>query len=52
MSAPHVVVVGGGLAGLQAGLACADAGARVSLFEATSSCAAAPPTADSSNGWA
>jgi squalene-associated FAD-dependent desaturase len=34
MSAPHVVVVGGGLAGLQAGLACADAGARVSLFEA------------------
>jgi NADPH-dependent 2,4-dienoyl-CoA reductase/sulfur reductase-like enzyme len=50
MSAPHVVVVGGGLAGLQAGLACADAGARVSLFEA--SCAAAPPTADSSNGWA
>jgi squalene-associated FAD-dependent desaturase len=32
--APHVAVVGGGLAGLQAALACADAGARVSLFEA------------------
>src|SRR5262249_58216277 len=29
----HVVVVGGGLAGLQAALACADGGARVTLFE-------------------
>ncbi|PZS15692.1 MAG: phytoene dehydrogenase [Acidimicrobiales bacterium] len=29
----HVVVVGGGLAGLSAGLACADAGARVTLLE-------------------
>lgn len=34
MSAPHVAVVGGGLAGLSAAIACADAGARVSLFEA------------------
>ncbi len=33
-SAPHIAVIGGGLAGLQAALACADAGARVSLFEA------------------
>jgi squalene-associated FAD-dependent desaturase len=31
---PHVVVVGGGLAGVAAALACADAGVRVSLFEA------------------
>ncbi len=31
---PHVAVVGGGLAGMRAALACADAGARVSLFEA------------------
>jgi squalene-associated FAD-dependent desaturase len=30
----RVVVVGGGLAGLAAGLACADAGARVTLLEA------------------
>ncbi len=30
----RVVVVGGGLAGLSAGLACADAGARVTLLEA------------------
>jgi squalene-associated FAD-dependent desaturase len=34
VSAPHVAVVGGGLAGLAAALDCADAGARVSLFEA------------------
>ena len=34
MSAPHVAVVGGGLAGLSAAVACCDAGARVSLFEA------------------
>lgn len=34
MSARHVVVVGGGLAGLQAGLECADAGLRVTLLEA------------------
>ncbi len=33
-SRPRVAVVGGGLAGLQAALACADAGLRVSLFEA------------------
>ena len=33
MNAPHVVVIGGGLAGLSAGIACADAGARVTLFE-------------------
>ena len=32
--APHIAVVGGGLAGVAAALACADAGARVSLFEA------------------
>lgn len=32
-TAPHVVVVGGGLAGLAAAVACADGGARVSLFE-------------------
>jgi hydroxysqualene dehydroxylase len=31
--APHVVVVGGGLAGLAAALGCADQGARVSLVE-------------------
>jgi squalene-associated FAD-dependent desaturase len=30
---PHVAVVGGGLAGLTAAIACADAGAHVSLFE-------------------
>lgn len=30
---PHVVVVGGGLAGLSAAIACAEGGARVSLFE-------------------
>jgi hydroxysqualene dehydroxylase len=30
---PHVAVVGGGLAGLAAAVACADAGARVTLFE-------------------
>ncbi|HWD25351.1 MAG TPA: hydroxysqualene dehydroxylase HpnE [Acidimicrobiales bacterium] len=30
----HVVVVGGGLAGLQTALCCADAGAKVTLFEA------------------
>jgi squalene-associated FAD-dependent desaturase len=34
MSELRVVVVGGGLAGLAAGLACADAGARVTLLEA------------------
>ncbi|MCG8591553.1 MAG: hydroxysqualene dehydroxylase HpnE, partial [Proteobacteria bacterium] len=33
MTAPHIAVVGGGLAGLTAALHCADAGARVSLFE-------------------
>jgi squalene-associated FAD-dependent desaturase len=33
MSAPHVVVIGGGLAGMAAGLACADAGAKVTLLE-------------------
>jgi squalene-associated FAD-dependent desaturase len=33
MSTGHVVVVGGGLAGLQAAVACADAGARVTLLE-------------------
>jgi hydroxysqualene dehydroxylase len=33
MSTPHVVVVGAGLAGLSAGLACLDAGARVTLIE-------------------
>jgi squalene-associated FAD-dependent desaturase len=33
MSGAHVVVVGGGLAGLSAGIACADAGARVTLLE-------------------
>jgi squalene-associated FAD-dependent desaturase len=31
---PHVVVVGGGLAGMAAALACADGGARVTLLEA------------------
>jgi len=31
---PHVVVIGGGLAGIAAALACADAGARVRLLEA------------------
>ena len=34
MSAPHLAVVGGGLAGLRAALSCADAGARVTLLEA------------------
>lgn len=33
MSAPHVVVVGAGLAGLSSALACLDAGARVTLIE-------------------
>ena len=33
MSAPHVVVVGAGLAGLSAALGCLDAGARVTLIE-------------------
>jgi squalene-associated FAD-dependent desaturase len=33
VSAPHVVVVGGGLAGIAAALDCADAGARVTLVE-------------------
>jgi len=33
MSEPRVAVVGGGLAGLSAALGCADAGARVELFE-------------------
>jgi squalene-associated FAD-dependent desaturase len=34
VSAPQVIVVGGGLAGITAALECAEAGARVSLFEA------------------
>lgn len=34
MSRAHAIVVGGGLAGLQAGVACADAGLRVTLLEA------------------
>jgi squalene-associated FAD-dependent desaturase len=34
VSEPRVVVVGGGLAGMAAALACADGGARVTLFEA------------------
>jgi squalene-associated FAD-dependent desaturase len=34
MRAPQIAVVGGGLAGVSAALACADAGARVRLFEA------------------
>lgn len=33
MRTPHIAIVGGGLAGLSAAVACADAGARVSLFE-------------------
>ena len=33
MSGPHVLVVGGGLAGISAALECADAGARVTLVE-------------------
>ena len=33
-SSRHVVIVGGGLAGLAAAISCADKGARVSLFEA------------------
>ena len=33
MSAPHVVVIGGGLAGIAAALDCADAGAKVTLLE-------------------
>ena len=36
MRAPHVVVIGGGLAGLQAAIHCADAGSRVTLLEARS----------------
>lgn len=32
-TAPHIAVVGGGLAGISAALACADAGARVTLLE-------------------
>jgi len=32
-AAPHVVVVGGGLAGMSAAIACADGGARVTLLE-------------------
>ncbi len=31
--APHVAVIGGGLAGIAAALDCADAGARVTLLE-------------------
>jgi len=34
VSAPHIAVVGGGLAGIAAALACGDAGARVTLLEA------------------
>ena len=34
MSAGRIAVVGGGLAGIAAALACADGGARVTLFEA------------------
>ena len=34
MTQPRVIVVGGGLAGIAAALACADAGARVRLLEA------------------
>ncbi len=34
MTPPHVVVVGGGLAGSRAAITCADAGARVTLLEA------------------
>lgn len=34
MSAPHLVVVGGGLAGLSAAVSALDAGARVTLLEA------------------
>jgi squalene-associated FAD-dependent desaturase len=33
VSAPHVVVVGGGLAGLAAAIACQDAGVRITLLE-------------------
>ncbi|HVH07962.1 MAG TPA: hydroxysqualene dehydroxylase HpnE [Myxococcota bacterium] len=33
MTAPHVVVVGGGLAGLSAAIACQDAGVRITLLE-------------------
>lgn len=33
-SAPHIVVVGGGLAGLAAGVTCIDAGVEVTLLEA------------------
>src|SRR5215472_13849677 len=33
MSPPHVIVIGGGLAGLAASVALADQGVRVSLFE-------------------
>ena len=34
MSGPNVIVVGGGLAGLQAAIQCADQGAKVTLLEA------------------
>jgi squalene-associated FAD-dependent desaturase len=34
MSEPHILIVGGGLAGIAAALECAEAGARVSLLEA------------------
>jgi squalene-associated FAD-dependent desaturase len=34
VSEPHVVVVGGGLAGMAAALACADGGSKVTIFEA------------------
>jgi squalene-associated FAD-dependent desaturase len=34
MSKPHVIVVGGGLAGLSAALSCADGGSQVTLLEA------------------
>jgi squalene-associated FAD-dependent desaturase len=33
VSAPHVLVVGGGLAGIEAALRCAEGGARVTLLE-------------------
>jgi squalene-associated FAD-dependent desaturase len=34
MSRPHVIVIGGGLAGLSAAIRCVDGGARVTLLEA------------------
>jgi squalene-associated FAD-dependent desaturase len=34
VSRPHVIVIGGGLAGLASALACADGGSRVTLLEA------------------